>query len=120
MSLLTFQMLNVEEVFISEAWSVTLAKVSINVFMNYHLESNIPFSMRRGTFLFVISLSTGLMICALTASSFGSAGGLWHTIISISSCSETFVMREKREGDTENDAGNNEWKDQRFFQVQNI
>lgn len=35
MSLLTFQMLNVEEVFISEAWSVTLAKVSIK--MNYEL-----------------------------------------------------------------------------------
>lgn len=83
--------------------------------MNYRLESNIPFLMRGGNFLFVISLSTGLMICALAASSFGSIRGLWHTIISIGSCSETFVMREEREGGTENDDGNNEWKDQHFF-----
>lgn len=88
--------------------------------MNYRLESNIPFLMRRGNFLFVISLSTGLMICALAASSFGSIRGLWHTIISIGSCSETFVMREERAGGAENDDGNNEWEDQHFFQAQNI
>lgn len=60
MSLLTFQMLNVEEVFISEAWSVTLEKVSIK--MNYELSfrEQYSFSMGRGNFPFFLFLNTGL------------------------------------------------------------
>lgn len=58
MSLLTLQMSNVEEVFISEAWSVTLAKVSIK--MNYELPFREWYSFLMGerNFPFFISLST--------------------------------------------------------------
>lgn len=89
-------MLNVEEVFISEAWSVTLEKVSIK--MNYELSfrEQYSFSMGRGNFPFFLFLNTGLRNWTLAAFSFKSIVGFWLAIISLSSCSEMLVMGKKR------------------------
>lgn len=67
--------------------------------------------MGRGNFLFFIFLSIGFRNCIFVVFSFRSIVGLWYIIISISSCSEMFVMVEKRKRGIRDEDGNNECKD---------